>query len=170
MTITRRGWSRRVGALCAATVSARLLAPIGSARAHDYAIGDLRIEHPWTRAVAPTAPTAAGYMVIRNAGSVPDRLIAAETPAAARVELHEMTMTDSIMRMRPVPGGLPIPPSAELRLAPGGGLHLMLVGPRGGFTQGARLKLTLVFERAGRIEVELPVEAPGARAGSHEGH
>lgn len=169
MTILRRNWARGIAGLYAVTIAACMLAVITPARAHDYAIGDLRIDHPWTRAVAATAPTAAGYMVIRNAGSVPDRLIAAEMPAAATVELHEMTMTDNIMRMRPVPGGLVIPPGAEVRLAPGG-RHLMLIGPRGGFTQGARLPLTLVFERAGRIEVQLAVEAPGARAGSHAGH
>lgn len=153
----------------AAIVAVLALGSVGPARAHDYAIGALRIDHPWTRAVATTAPTAAGYMVIRNGGGVLDRLIAAETPAAAMVELHEMTMTDNIMRMRPIQGGIAIPPGGEVRLAPGG-LHLMLVGPRGGFTQGASLKLTLVFERAGRIEVQLAVEAPGARAGSHAGH
>lgn len=107
-------------------------------------------------------------MVIRNTGSVPDRLVGAETPAATAVEPHEMTMTDTIMRMRPIPGGLVIPPGGEIVLAPGG-MHLMLAGPRGSFTQGARLPLTLVFERAGRIEVQLAVEAPGARAGSHAG-
>ncbi len=139
------------------------------AAAHDFRAGDLHIGHPWTRAVAARAPTAAGYMTIRNAGSAPDRLIGAETPQAGRVELHEMSMTDGIMRMRPVPGGIALPPGQEVRLAPGG-LHLMLIGPQGGFAQGARVPLTLVFERAGRVEVELAVEAAGARGSGHDGH
>jgi copper(I)-binding protein len=155
--------------LRAALVAAMLTATAAPVLAHDYAAGDIHIEHPWTRAVAATAPTAAGYMVIRNTGTTADRLVAAETPAAASVEPHETTMTDSIMRMRPIQGGIVIPPSGEIRLAPGG-VHLMLVGPRGGFIQGAQLPLTLVFERAGRIEVQLAVEPPGARAGAHEGH
>jgi copper(I)-binding protein len=100
---------------------------------------------------------------------VPDRLVAAETPRVRSVELHEMTMTDGIMRMRPIAGGIAIPAGQEVRLAPGGA-HLMLVGPQGGFAQGARIPLTLVFERAGRIEVALAVEAAGARASSHDGH
>lgn len=143
--------------------------PLPAALAHEFRAGDLLVDHPWTRAVAERAPTAAGYMVIRNTGAVPDRLVSAETPRVRIVELHEMTMIDGIMRMRPIAGGIVIPAGQEVRLAPGG-LHLMLVGPQGGFVQGARIPLTLVFERAGRIEVELAVEAAGARASGHDGH
>ena len=138
--------------------------------AHEYRVGDLAIDHPWTRAVGTAAPTSAGYMVIRNTGAAPDRLVAAETPRATRVELHEMSITDGIMRMRPIAGGIALPAGGEVRLAPGG-LHLMLIGPKGGFEQGVRVPTTLVFERAGRITVELAVEAPGARGtGPHQGH
>ncbi len=138
--------------------------------AHDFRLGDLAIDHPWTRAVGAAAPTAAGYMVIRNTGTAPDRLVAAETPRAARVEIHEMAVTDGIMRMRSIAGGIPLPAGGEVRLAPGG-LHLMLVGPQGGFERGGRVPVTLVFERAGRITVELAVDAPGARGTApHQGH
>ena len=143
--------------------------PFGSATAHDFRAGDLQIGHPWTRAVAASAPTAAGYMTIRNAGAAADRLIGSEAPQASKVEMHEMSLTDGIMRMRPIPGGIAIPPGQEVRLAPGG-QHLMLIGPQGGFTQGARVLLTLVFERAGRVDVELAVEAAGARGSGHDGH
>ena len=143
--------------------------PMVPALAHECSAGGLRVHHPWTRAAAATAPTAASYMVIRNIGTATDRLVRAETPSAASVEFHEMTMTDAIMRMRPVQGGIAIPPGGEVRLAPGG-MHLMLVRPRGGVTQGARLSFTLVFEHAGRVDAEFQVEAPGARAGTHQGH
>ena len=138
--------------------------------AHDFRAGDLAIDHPWTRAVGAAAPTAAGYMVIRNTGAAPDRLVSAETPRAARVEMHAMSVTDGIMRMRPIDGGIALPPGGEVRFAPGS-LHLMLIGPQGGFEQGARVPVTLVFERAGRITVELAVDAAGARGtGPHQGH
>ena len=163
----RRTFLRAVLMTGAAFVTLPLLGT--SLAAHDFRAGDLAIGHPWTRAVAARAPTAAGYMTIRNAGSAPDRLLGAETPQAGRVELHEMSMTDGIMRMRPVPGGIALPPGQEVRLAPGG-LHLMLIGPQGDFAQGARVPLTLVFERAGRVEVELAVEAAGARGSGHDGH
>jgi copper(I)-binding protein len=138
--------------------------------AQDVTAGDLRIGQPWTRATGERTPAAAGYMTIRNTGSTPDRLIAAETPRAGRVELHEMTMTAGVMRMREIAGGIALPPGQETRLAPGG-LHLMLIAPQGGFVQGTRVPVTLVFERAGRIAVELAVEAAGARGpGAHSGH
>lgn len=151
-----------------ATILASTL-PRVAAEAHDVRAGDLFIDHPWTRAVGASAPTAAGYMTIRNDGSAADRLVAAQTPRARAVELHEMSMTGGIMRMRPVTGGIAIPPGQEVRLGPGG-QHLMLIGPQGGFAQGARIPVTLVFERAGRVEVELAVEAAGARGAGHDGH
>jgi periplasmic copper chaperone A len=138
--------------------------------AQETRLGDLVIQQPWTRAVGERAQAAAGYLVIRNAGSAPDRLIAAATPRARVVELHEMAMTDGVMRMRPIAGGIALPPGREVRLAPGG-LHLMLIGPQGGFVQGTRVPVTLTFERAGQVTVELSVEAAGARApGAHHGH
>ncbi|WP_191082720.1 copper chaperone PCu(A)C [Roseococcus microcysteis] len=158
----------RAALMAGASLTASAM-PSGSATAHDFRAGDLQIGHPWTRAVAASASTAAGYMTIRNTGSVADRLVGAETSRVNKVEQHEMTMTDGIMRMRPIPRGIAIPPGQEVRLAPGG-LHLMLIGPQGGFTQGARIPLTLVFERAGRVEVELAVEAAGARGSGHDGH
>jgi copper(I)-binding protein len=144
---------------------------VSPAIAHDFRAGDLAIGHPWTRAVGANAPTAAGYLTIRNTGSTPDRLVGAETPRARAVELHEMTMTDGVMRMRPISGGIEIAPGAEVKLAPGG-LHLMIQGPQGGFQQGEKIPVTLVFERAGRVAVELAVDAPGARGGAqqHDGH
>jgi periplasmic copper chaperone A len=139
------------------------------ALAHEFRSGDLQIDHPWSRAIGPRAPTAAGYLVIRNGGATSDRLVAAETPMARLVEIHEMTMSDNIMRMRPVTDGIVVPAGGTVRLAPNG-LHLMIVGPHTGFVQGARIPLTLVFERAGRVAVELAIEAPGARASEHDGH
>lgn len=143
------------------------------AAADDVTAGDLRIGRPWTRAVGERAPTAAGYMAIRNTGSTPDRLLGAESPRATRIELHEMSVTDGVMRMRPLPDGIALPSGDEIRLAPGG-LHLMIIGPQGGFVQGTTIPATLIFARAGRVQVELAVQAPGARdagtADKHSGH
>ena len=141
----------------------------GSAVAHEFKIGDLQIEHPWSRAVATKAATAAGYMAIHNIGKEPDRLIGASTPRARTVEIHEMTMIDNVMRMRPVAGGIQIRPGESVRIAPNG-LHLMIVGPDEGFVLGARIPMTLEFERAGKVEVELAVESTRARAADHAGH
>jgi copper(I)-binding protein len=154
------------GPLVAALVASGLAS---TALAHDFRAGELLVEHPWTRAVVARAATAAGYMTIVNSGQVADRLVHAETGRARAVEIHEMSMTDNIMRMRPVAGGLAVPSGGTLTLAPNG-LHLMIVAPDEGFVQGARIPLTLVFERAGRVEIELAVESVRARAADHSGH
>lgn len=140
------------------------------ATAAETRAGDLVVVDPWSRAVSPRAPSAAGYVVIRNTGAAPDRLIGGETPNARAVEMHETAMLDGVMRMRSVGAPPTIPPGGELRFAPGG-MHLMLLDPRGGFTPGGRVPLTLIFERAGRVTVELEVTTAGARGPSaHQGH
>lgn len=156
--------------LRAALLASPFLLLADAARAHDYQAGDIAIGHPWTRAVGATAPTAAGYMSFANRGTEADRLVSAETPMARRVEFHEMSLTDGVMRMRPLPAGLPIPAGGTVWLRPGG-LHLMLVGPTGAYVQGNRVPVTLRFERAGEVTVELEVAAAGARdAASHGAH
>jgi hypothetical protein len=134
------------------------------ARAQDVTAGALRIASPWTRAMR-AGGTGAGFMAIRNTGSAPDRLVAARTPVARVVELHTHIREGEVMRMRPVPA-IDLPPGQEVRLQPGG-LHLMLIGLNAALDQGGRVPVTLVFERAGEVEVQLAVEAAGARGPGH---
>src|SRR5687768_16476118 len=68
--------------------------------AHGFQAGDLRIGHPWTRATPTGASTAAGYLKITNNGEDADRLIAATAEGADKVEVHEMSMDNNVMRMR----------------------------------------------------------------------
>ena len=131
------------------------------AAAHDYKLGALEIGHPWARATAPTAPSGGGYLKITNSGATADRLIAASSPASDKVQIHEVKMDGNIMRMREIDGGLAIPPGATVTLAPGG-YHVMLMGLKAPFKQGTSVPLTLVFEKAGKIDVEMSVEAMGA--------
>lgn len=135
-----------------------LLAP--HAQAQELAAGALRITAPWTRAMG-AGGTGVGYMAIRNTGGAPDRLVAARSPAARVVELHTHIRDGDVMRMRPVQA-IDLPAGQEVRLAPGG-LHLMLIQLAAPLRQGERVPVTLVFERAGEVEVQLAVEAAGAR-------
>ena len=112
--------------------------------AHDYKLGSLEIDHPWSRATAPTAPTGGGYLVITNKGTTPDRLIAARSNAAAKVEIHEMTMNNNIMRMRELPKGLEIPAGQTVTLKPGG-FHVMFLDLKAPFAKGAKIPVTLVM-------------------------
>jgi periplasmic copper chaperone A len=149
-------------------IKRRILLPLtlallwsGSSLARDYTQGSIVISDPWSRATPPSAMSGAGYLTLTNKGSEPDRLIAASSPAAGRVEVHEMTMNGNVMRMRELEKGLEIPAGATVKLAPGG-YHLMMTGLKGPFTKGARVPVTLTFEKAGSIDVEFGVEALGA--------
>lgn len=126
------------------------------AAAHGYGKGELQVRHPWTRATPPGARVAAGYLELRNSGKEPDRVIGASTPAAERVELHVMSREGDIMKMREVKG-FEVPARQRLVLRPGGS-HLMIVGPGKPFVKGERIPLTLRFERAGELNIELEVQ------------
>lgn len=143
--------------------TASLLAALPAA-AQEYRAGDIVIEQPWSRAAGANA-TGAGFLTIRNTGATPDRLLSASSPIAGRVELHTMSMDGGVMRMRPVEA-IPVPAGGTVQLAPGG-LHIMLVGLAQPLVQGGRAPLTLRFERAGEVRVELAVQAAGARAPQH---
>jgi copper(I)-binding protein len=72
--------------------------------ADDYKLGSLEIAHPYARATPPNAPVSGGYMVIRNTGAEADRLISGTAGFAKRVEIHEMSMENDVMKMRELPG------------------------------------------------------------------
>jgi copper(I)-binding protein len=133
----------------------------------DYKLGAIEIGQPWTRATPPTAESGGGYLVLKNTGTTPDRLIAVKSPAADRVEIHEMKMDGNIMRMREVEKGIEIPPGATVELKPGG-FHVMFMGLKAPFAKEAKVPLTLVFEKAGSIDVDLMVQAMGAQAPKHK--
>jgi periplasmic copper chaperone A len=127
----------------------------------------VEIENPWSRATAPGAKVAAGYMVVRNRSATPDRLLEVASPAARKVETHVTVRDGDIMRMREVKG-YEIPAQGSFELKPGGP-HLMFVDLRQPFKEGERIEVTLRFERAGEQKVEFRVGrgAPPA-AGGHK--
>lgn len=129
--------------------------------AHDYKVGSLEISHPWTRATAPTAKAGGGYLVITNKGTTPDRLVAAESNASQKVEIHEMKMDGNVMRMRELAGGLEIPPGGSVMLKPGG-YHIMFMELKAPLAKGNKVPVTLVFEKAGKIDVDFAVQEMGS--------
>ena len=133
----------------------------GSAMAEDAKIGALEIIHPWARATPKGASIGAAYATIKNTGSVPDRLVGGTMVGATSVEVHEMTMEDGVARMRPVKGGLEIKPGETVELKPGS-LHVMFVGLKKPLAAGDHVNGTLVFEKAGTLNVEYEVLAMGA--------
>jgi len=141
--------------------------------AHAHHPGPIMIERPWARATPPGAQTAAAYLTIMNHGAEDDVLVAASTPEAARVEFHETTITDGVMRMRPATRGVTVPAHGTIELKPDGGYHIMLGGLKAPLKSGTMLPMTLRFAKAGSIEVVFAVEPIGARgpsAGAAPGH
>jgi copper(I)-binding protein len=127
------------------------------------AFADVNIENAWTRATPPGAKIAAGYMTIRNASGTADRLIAASSPAAAKVETHVTVEEGGISRMRPVKG-YDIPPNGSFELKPSGA-HLMLMNLKAPLKAGERVPLVLKFAHAGEVRTELEVRPLGTTGG-----
>lgn len=120
-------------------------------------VGDLVITSPMIRATLPKAPVSAGYMVIRNNGTEVDRLIGGTASFAGKVEVHEMKMEGEVMKMRKIADGLEIPAGGEVTLQ-AGGLHVMFMKMQEQMKEGETRKITLEFEKAGKVEFELPVK------------
>ena len=133
-----------------------------------WQLGELDVSAPWSRAIPPAAPVAAGYLSIHNRGSHDDRLVEVRSTAAARVEIHELRHEDGMARMRQLPDGLPLPAGDTVELRPGG-YHLMFITPGEGFVAGSQVDATLVFERAGELAVQFEVRPIGAQSAG-EGH
>jgi copper(I)-binding protein len=129
--------------------------------AEEYSVGTMQIGNPWTRATPKGSTVAGAYMTITNKGSAPDRLLGGSSAVADRFEVHSMVMDGGVAKMRPVDGGLEIKPGETVELKPGG-LHVMLTGLKQPLDKGQKVKATLEFAKAGKVEVEYTVEALGA--------
>jgi periplasmic copper chaperone A len=148
-----------IGALSSfAFVTFILAAPV---RADDVKAGDLVISQAWSRATPGGAKVGGGYLTVENKGSTPDRLIGGSADIAGKVQVHEMSMNNGVMTMRPVDGGLVIEPGKTVKLTPGG-YHLMLLDLKGPLKQGEKLPITLEFEKAGKVSVTFDVRGIGA--------
>ena len=127
-----------------------------AAQAHEYKLGDIAIAHPYTLSTVGDLGTSAVYMTFKNNGAA-DRLLSASTAAASLVEVHNMNMEGGVMRMRRL-DGVDLPSSGTVVLAPGG-LHMMLFGLKAPLRAGESFPLELRFEKAGKILVQVNVEA-----------
>ena len=117
------------------------------------------VEQPWARATAGSGKTGAAYLMLTAHGQG-DRLTGASTPVADMAELHQSSEDHGVMRMRPVEG-LALDPGMPVTLAPGG-MHLMLMDLKQPLKQGTTFPLTLTFEHAPPVTVQVPVKAAGA--------
>jgi copper(I)-binding protein len=153
-------------ALAAALAVAPVVSGAQTARPSDIPrTPDIKVRDAWIPLPPNGMTNAVVLMYILNGGQRTDRLLGAACNCAARVELHEMSTTGGIMRMRPAAAGLEIPPAGTLRLA-SQGAHLMLIGLKQPLHPGQPVPVTLEFEHAGKVTVEALVR--GSRFGAME--
>ena len=119
------------------------------------AADDIQVMDPWAREVPPNMTTSAGFLTMKNTGSVEHRLVAAESPWTGMVELHTHINDKGVMRMRPVKD-MPVPAGGTTELKPGG-LHLMLMKLNRHLKAGDRMPVTLVFEDGSKKEIQAEV-------------
>lgn len=141
-----------------ALLLAALLLPVGFAHAHEFTVGELRIDHPWSQELPPNAPTVAAYFTLQNQGATADRLMGVDSPIAEKAELHEHVMQANLMKMQQVPG-VTLPAHGEVKFAPMA-YHVMLLDlkDRSLLQDGKHFPLTLHFEKAGAVTVEVSVQ------------
>lgn len=147
--------------------TAALMAVCLTASARDYTVGAIHVTDPWARATPPGAPVAGGFLTLSNAGG-PDRLVAASADVSEAVELHTMRMDGDVMRMQRLEHGIELPAGGTVVLRPGS-LHVMFIGLKSPLKPDTHFPLTLQFERAGSIRVDMVVRSMGADM-PHMGH
>lgn len=172
--------ARKFAALGAASV---LVALAGPSLAHDHghsgampnmgvasseACAGLHVHDAYALVASPMARSGAAFMILHNHGGPDDRLIAARSDVAARVELHTHEERDGVMRMIEVTEGFPLPSEGEHVLERGGD-HVMFLGLERSLADGDLVEVTLVYESGCEVAVSIPVDLGRAGTGGH-GH
>ena len=134
--------------------------------AQEFTLGNLSIMRPWSRELPPVAPNGAAYFRIENRGTEADRIVSAHTPVAERAEIHTHEMDGAMMKMRHV-HSVDVPAGGSVAFEPEG-LHVMLLGLKEPLVGGKSFPITLVFEKAGQIDVTMEIRGSGASG--HSGH
>jgi len=122
------------------------------------ALAEITVEDAYARSAGPTAKAGAAFMIIHNSGDADDRLVSATADVSKLVELHtHIDQGNGVMKMTHVEEGFVIPADGMHALQRGGD-HVMFMGLNGPWAQGDTLSVTLTFEQAGDVTVEIPVD------------
>lgn len=121
----------------------------------------LQVRDAWSRPGTELVARGAFYLTVKNEGGAGDTLLGGTSPACEALELHQTVETDQgAMGMRPVEGGLDIPPGSEVKLEPGG-YHFMCINPTDVFEGGDTFPLALKFDVSGSRQIEVEVRTGG---------
>ena len=130
--------------------------------------GAIQLEEPWARESPPMVKTGAAYMTLVNTGAETDRLLSAFGDVAETIELHTHLLENNVMKMRKV-DAIEVAPGEPTALKPGG-LHVMLIGLKKPLVAGQTFPLTLKFEKAGEVPVQVMVRGKDAATQPSSGH
>lgn len=152
-----------MAAALAITLAGAMAAPVAMAHhtpEHDaQQATKVSVNQPFASPTMPGATVGAAYMQVVNGGRNQVVLVSATSPVSARVEFHSMSMEGNIMRMREITGGIPIPPGGSVNFVPGG-MHIMLVGLTQRLAPGTFIPLTLTFNGAPQVTLQVPIQGP----------
>jgi periplasmic copper chaperone A len=157
-------------------ISASLIASLGlmfyvtssDVRAQGTVSTTIAVEQPWARATPKGTKMGAAFMTLVNNGASAERLLGATTPLAEHVQFHQETEEKGVSRMRELKA-VDIKPGGKIIFKPGE-MHVMIVGLKQPLIEGQTFPLTLQFEKAGIVEVTVPVQKIGATEPGHIGH
>jgi len=147
--------------LLAATLPLAAFLAAAPGESHETKIGQIVIEHAWSKPSPMVAKAAAGYMKITNTGVEDDRLLSATATITGNVQLHDMKMEGEVMKMVELTDGIVIPAGQTVELKPKS-LHVMFQDIESIPAEGSYFNGTLVFEKAGSGQVEYEMMAPNA--------
>jgi periplasmic copper chaperone A len=130
------------------------------------AVAQVKVDGAWARPTVPGQQGGGGFMTLHSAAA--DRLLGGTTPVADHLELHTMAMEGDVMKMRQV-DRIDLPAGQRVELKPGG-LHVMFIGLKQPLAVGAKVPVTLKFEKAGEVKIEMTVTSRPPPAGEHPKH
>ena len=149
--------------------AAIVLSASTGAFAGDYKVGTLEIGNPWSRATPGGATIGAGYLTIKNAGTASERLVGGSTDVANDFQFHRTTMDGDVSKIHEMKNGVEIKPGETVEFKPGAA-HLMFVKLKHPLRQHDVIKGTLIFERAGAVDIEYTIGSIGAQTADQHTH
>lgn len=146
---------------------AALLLSTFFAQAQEYTAGSLVVSDPWSMELPPNAPAVAAYFTIENKGETADRLLSVDTPLAGQAQLHEHVHANGLMKMQQVQT-VEIAPRTKVSFAPMA-YHVMLLDlkDRSKLVASQQFPVTLHFEKAGDVEVQVVVQKQAPTSHKH---
>ena len=144
----------------------KFLIAIALLMAGPVSAAEIMVMDAYARASRPGAPTGAVFMMLHNMGDTDDRLIGAQSPIAKVAQIHTSIDKDGVVSMLHLEDGIAVAAACEL-MGCAGGDHVMLLGVTEELVDGEKIPVTLTFEKAGDVTVDVIVDNKRGQGGGH---